>query len=352
MCSLVVNPGAQVVGTRAPVQRRPAGLAGPDALAGLAHVRESVVPVAPFRLPWAPPDGVGRRHAGVLERIVCVDGDIALLRAARPQADGPVVMGSWAPTEELAARTLARWRQSLGVDVDHRPFLDAAWNDPLLGPLVRRRPWLRPSVGYRAQDALIAAITEQLIEYVEALRIQRGLVRFAGVQCERTGLRDFPTPQAILDLAPAQIESLGLSPRRTMLMRQVCRLLVRGLDLDDADPAVREENWRRLRAIPGLGAWTLSVMALRGQGYPDASPSGDLGLLKSVGALIHEGVVTDLSPAPVGNFDHRPQNDRAAAPPERDRRGRMPLATEQQVHELVSRYAPWRGYAAWHLFMA
>lgn len=341
-----------------------------DPLAGLAHVREVVQPVAPYRLPWAAPDGVMRRRGGVLERIVCEGGEIALLRAARPKADGPVVMGSWAPTEEQALRTLARWRWALGVDFDHRPFLDATWHDPVLGPLVRRRPWLRPSVSFRPHEALLNAITEQLIEYVEALRIQRGLVRLAGVQCERTGLRDSPSPQAILDLAPAQIEALGLSPRRTVLMRDVCRMLVRGLDLEADDPVAREATWRRLRAMPGLGAWTLSVMALRGQGYPDASPSGDLGLLKSVGALIHEGVVTDLAPAHAGNYDHappvavaraeaasasarqRPQNDRAAAPSKRDRRGRVPLATEQQVHELVSRYAPWRGYAAWHLFSA
>ncbi len=330
----------------------PAAAEARDPLAGLVHVRESVQPVAPYRLPWAAPDGVMRRRGGMIERIVCESGEIALLRAAQPTAGGPVVMGSWAPTEELAARTLARWRRSLGVDLDHRPFLDAVWHDPVLGPLVRRRPWLRPSVSYRPHEALLNAITEQLIEFVEALRIQRRLVRLAGVECERTGLRDSPSPRAILNLAPAQIEALGLSPKRTALMREVCRLLERGLDLSDDDPAVREQHWRRLRSIPGLGSWTLSLLALRGQGYPDASPSGDLGLLKSVGALIHEGVVTDLAPAHAGNYDHAPQNGRAAAPRERDRRGRTPLATEQQVHELVSRYAPWRGYAAWHLFMA
>ncbi|MBJ7470419.1 MAG: DNA-3-methyladenine glycosylase 2 family protein [Solirubrobacteraceae bacterium] len=323
-----------------------------DPLAGLVHVRESVHPAWPYRLPWAPPDGVMRRRGGVIERIVHEDGQLVLLRAARPDPAGPVVMGSWAETEAVAARALVQWRRSLAVDVDHRPFLEAVWNDPVLGPLVRRRPWLRPGVSYRPREALVAAVTEQLIEYVEALRIQRGIVRLAGVQCERTGLRDSPTPEAILAVAPAQIEALGLSPRRAALLREVCRLLVRGLDLDSADAAVREQSWRRLRAIPGLGAWTLSSLALRGQGYVDASPSGDLGLLKSVGRLIHEGVVTDLTPAHSGSYDHAPQHGREAAPRERDRLGRTPLATEQQVHELVSRYAPWRGYAAWHLFMA
>ncbi len=284
----------------------------------------TVEPPAPYRLPRAVPDGVMRQRDGLLERVAGHGDALVILRAAQPRRDGPVVIGAWADDDALAEAALERWRGSLGVDVDHRPFLEAAWHDPLLGPLVRRRPWLRPTVRYRPHEALLWAIAEQLIEYVEAARIQRGLVRLAGVQCERTGLRDAPTPQAILDLAPAQIESLGLTGRRVQLMRDCCRLLVRGLDLDDPD---RELAWRRLRAMPGMGAWTLSCLALRGQGEPDASPSGDLGLLKAVGRLLH-------------------------ADGRRDERERIPLATELEVHELVSRFSPWKGYAAEHLFAA
>lgn len=320
----------------------------------------SVDPVAPYRLPNAGRDGVARRRGGLLERIVREDDSIVLLRAARPHREGPVVIGAWAEEPDLAQRALDRWRRVLGVDVDHRPFLDAAWNDPVLGPLVRRRPWLRPNVRYRPHEALMWAIAEQLIEFDEAVLIQAKLVRAAGVRCERTGLRDVPTPAEVLRLAPAEIERMGLSARRTLLLRETCRLLVRGLDLDAEDQL---PVWRRLRSVPGLGAWTLSCLALRGQGEPDASPSGDLGLLKAVGRLMHEGLV-ELSPAPAMHaWDHsRPGEWTARAagttlapdPPQelrRDRRGRTPLATEQQVHELVSRFSPWRGYAAEHLFM-
>lgn len=333
--------GGPATPAEAPFRRR--GATTPDAgrtaaadpLQGLVHQRVSVEPVAPYRLPRATPDGVMRRRGGVLERIVVEDARIVLLRAAQPAHGGTVVMGAWADDPGVAGQALARWRRTLGVDVDHRPFLEAAWHDPLLGPLVRRRPWLRPTVRYRAYEALMWAITEQLIEYVEAARIQRQLTRRLGVYCERTGLRDAPTPRAILDLAPARIESFGLAGRRALLLREVCRLLERGLDLDAPDPLPAQ---RRLRSIPGLGAWTLACMALRGQGDPDASPSGDLGLLKAVGRLMAEG----RAPAPADGTD----------PALRDERERLPLATEQQVHDLVSRYAPWRGYAAEHLFCA
>lgn len=305
-----------------------------DPLHGLAHVRVAVDPVAPYRLPRAVPDGVMRRRGGLLERVVHGDGQFVVLRAAQPGRGGTVLMGAWAEDVDTAERALARWRRTLRVDVDHRPFLEAAWHDPLLAPLVRARPWMHPAVRYRPHEALLWAITEQLIEYVEAARIQRRLTRLAGAECPRTGLRDAPTPQAILELAPARIESFGLSARRTLIMRDVCRLLVRGLDLDEPDPLPAQ---RRLRAVPGIGAWTLACMALRGQGDADATPSGDLGLLKVVGRMMADGRVQ--APADID-------------PTARDRRERLPLATEQQVHDLMARYAPWRGYAAEHLLCA
>lgn len=316
---------------------QPVGL---EALRGLAHARVVVEPPSPYRLPRGGMDGVGRKRDGLLERVAGHGGAMVLLRAAQPRG-GPVVLGAWAPDEALASEALERWRRSLLVDVDHTPFLQLAADDPLLAPRVRRAPWRRPDVRYRADEALLWAITEQLIEYERAAGIQRGLVRLAGRTCERTGLRDAPTPQAILDLAPAQIERLGLSARRTMLLRTVCRLLVRGLDLDATDPSARRAGQQRLRQIPGLGAWTLSCLAMRGQGDQDASISGDLGLLKSIGALGGTGQCElPNDPATGRPFDIK-----------RDQRDRLPLASEHQVHALMDRYRPWRSYAAEHLML-
>ncbi len=280
-----------------------------------------------------------RRRDTLLERIVVEDGQIVLLRAAQPGrgADASVVLGAWAEEDALAERALARWRRTLGVDVDHRPFLEATWHDPLLGPLVRARPWLRPTVRYRPHEALLAAITEQLIEYVEAARIQRRLNALVGVQCPppACGLRD-----------PARGARLPAGAHR------VVRAL-RSSDAPDAGgvPAARARSRPRCRgrraprrpasAAVDPGDRRLDPRlhgAARARGTLMRRRPATLGLLKAVGRLTAAGRIA----APADGSD----------PTARDERERLPLASELHVHEVISRYAPWRGYAAEHLLSA
>ena len=54
------------------------------------------------------------------------------------------------------------------------------------------------------------------------------------------------------------------------------------VDLDDPD---HERGWRRLRAIRGIGRWTVQMLALTGQGRLDQLPAADVGFLKLVGRL-------------------------------------------------------------------
>ena len=54
--------------------------------------------------------------------------------------------------------------------------------------------------------------------------------------------------------------------------------------LTDHEPA-----WRRLRAIPNIGSWTLEMLAFEGQGRDDQLPALDVAYLKLVGRLADLG---------------------------------------------------------------
>ena len=71
---------------------------------------------------------------------------------------------------------MERMRFALGVDDDLGEFYRALRRDPLLGPLLRRRPHLRPRRRPWPWEALAWAVVKQLIESGRAAAIQRRIV--------------------------------------------------------------------------------------------------------------------------------------------------------------------------------
>ncbi len=102
---------------------------------------------------------------------------------------------------------------------------------------------------------------------------------------------------------------------RAMTLLRAAREVADGrVDLAGA----HEESWRRLRRIPGIGSWTVEMLALTGQGRLDQVPAGDLGLIKLVGRQLAAG----------------------------DPQAR---AGEEQVREFFAPYGPWAALAAEHM---
>ncbi len=244
------------------------------------------VPPGSYRLPTGGRDRVMRRRDGVLERLLFTDAGPAVVRAW--PAGGAVRIRAEAATGDDAAWAVERMRFALGVDHDLQPFHAAFRRDRLLGPLIRRRPWLRPRRRPEPFEALAWAITEQLIDGERAVAIQHALVRRHGPRGPR-GLRDVPSAATLAALSPAQFEQCGLSPNRAIVMAKAAREVASGrVDLTEHEPA-----WRRLRAIPGIGPWTVECLALHGQGRDDQLPAGDLAYIKIVGRLRAHGAPCD-----------------------------------------------------------
>ena len=237
-------------------------------------------------------DGMLRRRGGVLERLLHLDELPVVVRVAQP-APQRVLFAAWAPTPAAAEYGIERMRFALGVDEDLTPFLRAFAGDELIGRSLSRRPWLR--VGRRPEpfEALAWAICQQLIEYERAAAIERRVLsalgrRWAGGGGVGGGLRDLPTAAVLAATPPARLQSFDLAHGRAVALVRVAREVARGrVDLHSAQP---ERGWRRLRAIPGIGRWTVEMLALRGQGRHDQLPAGDLGLIKLVGGLLSGGI--------------------------------------------------------------
>ncbi|HLH66328.1 MAG TPA: hypothetical protein VKV27_11540 [Solirubrobacteraceae bacterium] len=289
----------------------------PYAIAVGADVRPRWV----FRLPRATGlDGLCRRRGGALWRLLHHGATPVVVCVRQPAADRVHLLARSA-SHEAAEWAIARMRAALGVDQDLRPFYERFHGDPLIGPALRARPWLRVAGRPDPFEALMLAVCEQLIEYERAAAVERRLIAMLGRRCQSTGLADSPSAAEIACQPPARLQALGLSQGRAVALIAAAREVAEGrVDLFDAD---HERGWRRLSRIRGIGPWTLATMALTGQGRLDQIPAGDLGYLKLAGRLRSR---TPGAPAP--------------------------RATPEEVQRLFSPYAPWAGLAGLHALRA
>lgn len=333
--------------------RRPAGAGSAD-----GGILAELVPPWPFRMPArGGPDAVSRVRSGVFERFLRVDGRPVLIRAwQRPReravriaaipvehawletgrrvaeerharargprpgdAAGAHRRASTSPSEsEQAPRAqrehlelaVERARNALGVDDDYSQFYERFRRDPLLGPAIRRTPWLRARRSIWPWESLAWAVTEQLIEVERAHGIQRRILARWGSPMlapdRDRPLRDVPAADLIAARAPAELAALDLAPKRAVALIKVAREVATGrVDLGD------RAGDARLQAISEIGPWTVQVLGQKGRGDPDSLPAGDLAYLKLVPRL--------------AGMDRR--------------------ATVAEVEEFFAPYAPYRGWA-------
>ena len=285
-------------------------MAAPAAVAPLCELRVDVRPPWPFRLRGGSPDGLFRRRGDGVQRLV-----FGAHAGAVQAAPDRVIFGARGETPEAAELAIERMRFAVGVDEDHREFYETFRDDELIGRAVRTYPHLRVRRRTCPWEAFMWAVTEQLIAFEDAVEIQRQLIRALGVRCGSTGLREGPSAAVIAAQSPARLQSFGLTETRAIAMRRAAREVASGrVDLFDAD---HERGWQRLLAIPGIGPWTIEMLALQGQGRYDQIPAGDLGYIKIVGRLS------------TGNPKARAEVD--------------------EVYAFFERYGGWKGLAAEYL---
>jgi 3-methyladenine DNA glycosylase/8-oxoguanine DNA glycosylase len=246
-------------------------------------VERDVVPRGAYRLPGAGRDGVLVWRDGALVRAVSVEGETALVRAW--VAAGRVRFRAEARSRAAGLAAIERMRFALGTDHDLSAFHRRFRRDALVGPVIRRRPWLRPRRRPEPFEALAWAVCEQLVESRRAAGIERSIVRRLGSRSSCGSYRLPPTAARLAAAAPAELDACGLAPKRSLALIEAGREVASGR----ADLAEHERSWRRLLAIPNIGNWTIEMLAFEGQGRDDKIPALDLAYVILVGRLAHGG---------------------------------------------------------------
>jgi len=126
-------------------------------------------------------------------------------------------------------------------------------------------------------EALVLVVLQQLVAVPEAKRAYRNLVRHVGERAPgpAEGLFLPLGAEELRALSPAELPPLGVLGRQGETLR---RLGLHADRIEEADEMLFDEASDRLRAIRGLGPWSVEQVLLRAMGDADAVPVGDYNL--------------------------------------------------------------------------
>ncbi len=238
--------------------------------------------------------------------------------------EGYLVVGwvSGALRAELSAQLapvrdslLPRLRRLFDLDANLQIVSEHLSRDGRLAPLVARRPGLRLPGAVDGFELALRAVLGQQVTVAGASTLAGRLARLLGEPLTDgpAALTRLPvTPERLAEASLESIGGIGLPRRRAECIVSLARVVASGElpelsgEIPSPDPVEFE---RKLAALPGIGAWTASYVAMRALHWRDAFPEGDIGLRRAMGGI---------SPA------------------------RLRLAAET--------WRPWRAYAAMHLW--
>ena len=218
------------------------------------------------------------------------------------------------PQVSALAGIVRRVRRIFDLSADPLAIRDDLGRDPLLAPLVAKRPGLRVPGAWDGFEVAVRAILGQQITVVAAVNLAAKLVAAYGEPLRSVhgdGLTHiFPTPDRI-----AQAHLLGMPAARARALSSVAAAALANPNLFSPSQTLKDAI-AKLRSIPGIGEWTAQYIALRAMRETDAFPAADIGLLR--GAELLDGARSTVS-----NLLMRSES-----------------------------WRPWRAYAAQHLWAA
>jgi AraC family transcriptional regulator of adaptative response / DNA-3-methyladenine glycosylase II len=231
-------------------------------------------------------------------------GDASMYRRALslPRGAGVVTlrpMPEWIECElvlddiaDLQA-AVQRCRRLLDLDADPAAIDAHLSSDPVLAPLVAKRPGLRSPGHPDGPELVVRAVLGQQVSVAGARTTAARLVASHGAPLQHPVgevTHRFPTAERLADIAAGD---LAMPRSRATALIEVNRRIATGELLVDAG-ADRGEVVEALQRVRGIGPWTAGYVAMRALGDPDVFLPTDLGVRH---ALVAAAVPADARSA-------------------------------------------------------
>jgi len=220
--------------------------------------------------------GVESVTGGVYRRSFISCGHPGMMEI-RP-ANGSLQITAHLPTFRSLVDDVAGVKRLFGLPAPHGAARRLR-RDPLLGPLVKKRPDLAMPGAFDRFETSIRIILGQHISVAGATTISGRLAARLGTPIDAGhGItHTFPDPEA---LAAGDLTELGITTTRENTIRSFAAAVAAGTISMNGGLSL-EALTASLEEMPGIGPWTSHLIAARVFGHADAFPASDLGLRKA-----------------------------------------------------------------------
>lgn len=196
-------------------------------------------------------------------------------------AGGYVLCRLWLTEPRDLASAVHRCRSLLDLDADPEAVAEVLGSDPVLGPVLRRRPGVRAPGHVDPAELAIRAVLGQQVSVRAARTLAGRLVSRFGepLSAPDGGLtHTFPSSKA---LAAADPTELSIPVARGRALVDVAEAIASGR-VDLGPGCDRDEAERHLVELRGIGPWTAGYVRMRGLGDPDVFLPADLGVRQAL----------------------------------------------------------------------
>lgn len=186
------------------------------------------------------------------------------------------------PLAPCLGAIVQRLRHLLDLDTDPETIAAALAGTPAGG-----RPGLRVPGCIDGFETTVRIILGQQVSVAAACTLAGRLVARFGTPLATpfAGLTHlFPTAETLAGASAEDIGTLGIVRTRVAALQALARAVAGGsLVLHPHAPL--EATLASLRALPGVGDWTVELVKLRVLAWPDAFPATDVGVMQALGGI-------------------------------------------------------------------
>ncbi len=247
----------------------------------------------PFRAPFAPEGLFGHlaatavpgceevRHGAYRRtlRLPVGSGVVALT----PTPDHVVCQLALDDLRDLAT-AIARCRRLLDLDADPEAVIEVLRGDRSLRPQVDKAPGRRIPGTVDESELAVRIVLGQQVSTAAARTHAARLVATHGTPVADPGgglTHCFPSVEDLAGIDPA---TLALPASRQRCLAALVEALASGA-VQLGVGADWDRARRQLGVLPGIGAWTAEMIAMRALGDPDAFPATDMGVRRGAASL-------------------------------------------------------------------